>query len=301
MRRLQAATVLCLLLASPAASRTVDESVTLEPGEPVRIDIAFGELKIVGTDQARLRAHGEIDEGLSGLRLARDGGALEVRTKLPFRSWLRRLRHDEPRAAVQLTIELPRHTPLFVVTREGLVDVQELSGRLGVVTVAADVEIRGALESVAVESVSGDIELRGGAERWSAHSLSGDVRLWGDGGGLALETVDGAIEVRGANLKGRLRTVSGTVLFEGDVANDGLLEIDTEAGPIEVRADTRAQRIDLLTDRGRVVDRRPDVEAPLPDQRSLLAGDGGGTLRVRTFSASIIMQGPASEGPPSQR
>lgn len=289
-RRLPSILVVCLFLASTASAHSVDERVSLEPGEPVRIDIAYGELQIVGSDEARLRVYGELDEGLVGVRLSRDGGAMEVRTKLPFRSSLRRLWHDEPRHFARLTIELPRDTPLFVVTREGSVRVSGLTGRLGVLSVDADVEISGELGLLTVESVSGDITFEGYAERLTAQTLGGAVRVRG-GGVLAVETVDGAIEVQATEVSGKLHTVAGDVLFAGEVEQDTELLIDSDAGSVELRPGPGVQ-LDVLTDRGRISDRRSNGIGARPDQRSLLESTDGGLLRVRSFSADIVVDDP---------
>lgn len=101
----------------------VDESVCLKLGELVCIDIVFGELMIVGSDDDCLWVYGEFEDGLIGLWFVCDGGVMEVCIKLFFRFWLCWLCYDELCYVVWLMIEFLCNMFFFVVMCEGCVDV----------------------------------------------------------------------------------------------------------------------------------------------------------------------------------
>lgn len=284
--------VVLTIATSPALdARTIEASATLEPGEPVRIDIAFAELHVVAGEPGRLVVTGEVDETVRGVRLARDGGAMEVRTTLPLWRTLRRLWNDEPRSTARLRIALPADTPLFLVTKEGEVTVEGLSGPLGVFTVSSSVTVVGDPRSTTVETVTGAITFDGRTESLVGTTLSGDIEVGGEIETLELGSVDGSVDLKARLGRAAVTTIDGDVHFGGELTDDGELRVGTQAGAIDVALDFEENlRLRASTHRGEIVDERTRGAAdaqPDPKILDVSAGSGRPMVRLRTHSGSV--------------
>ena len=289
--------------AAPAWAKPVEVSADLEPGEPVRVDIAYGRIEIVGSTAGRIRVTGEIDEALERVTLRRDGGSMEARVRFPLLTRLRTLWHDVPVYRADLRIELPADTPLFVVSRDADLEISGVEGPVGVGVVSSTVVVRGTPARLALDSVSGSMEFDGTTRRLRASTLSGRLVASGVEGVLDLEAGTGSLEVQRSRIsRATLATVSGDVVFRGVIDSEGSLEVETESGTVTLECrGAPGLDIDLVTREGEILNQASGDE-PVREAsgyRALkVALDGGGAAaRVRTRSGLIRLVRPSGPGP----
>ncbi len=284
---------LLVALVSPQAAWAgpVDVAAELRAGEPVRVDIAFGDLTLVAGEAGRITVTGDVDDGIRGVRLRRDGGAMEVRTVLPLRGSLRRLWHDEPRLQARLRIELPPDTPVFLVQREGTASAEGLRGPFGAFTIAADLEVRGTPSRVDVETVTGALRFRGDTPSLRASTLSGFLSAEGQVERAVLESVDGELRCQSPRLGAvTLRSVSGDITLEGDLTAHAEAVAETHAGSIDVTIATGDDlQIRAASAHGGVRAERNGEAVPqsLPNRLEIPGDSGERSLRLETHSGAV--------------
>jgi hypothetical protein len=152
--------------------------------------------------------------------------------------------------------------------------------RAELATAAADMKLRGRLQSLESKSASGDLAVIGEIERdATVKTVSGDVRLDRVGGNLRFTTVSGDVLVRSVGRSVEGKAVSGDVRLES--TREGNVAVQSVSGDIEVGVEPGTN---LDVDAGSVSGDL-DSEVPLGSERD--DGDGSGpTLVVRGKTVS---------------
>ncbi len=293
MKNLVLSLVLLCSFDSLVAARAVELAHPIESDGAVRVDIRYGRIRIVGSQPGTVRVTGEIDDRLSGVSLEREAGAVEIRARSGFMARLRSL-HDGPSIyRVDLLIEVPDDTRLFIVSRDADVEIEGVRGPIGVGVVSSSVVVRGEPTRLDVEAVSGSLDFEGRTDDLQASTLSGNLRVVGVDGVLQLEAVTGSLEVLDVELgRAELTTVSGSVTVRGSLGDGGLLEIQSESGEVTLACcGSDGAELDLETRDGEILNEINDSE-PVRDQKGrrvlkLVLEGGGATARVRTRSGHI--------------
>src|SRR5437879_11190569 len=109
---------------------------------------------------------------------------------------------------------------------------------------------------VTAETMDGSVELAGGTGRARVKTVSGPILLRGASVDLGASTLSGAIVVRAAGWqrggagvqRGKFESVTGDIRFEGELGRGGVVEFESQSGPITLRvpANTVAD-VDALT------------------------------------------------------
>jgi hypothetical protein len=204
-------------------TRSLRETIPLEPGEDLLVDIVYGSITVTGTGGSEVRMVAvETIEGRNRERVerARREVSLEVHRTAegvlicqdgPFRDpddcteW-RNDRRMKPRYRVSYDIELQ-------VPREVALDVH---------TVEGDIDVTGVRGSFAVFGVNGGIEMSEIVGSGTARTVNGPVRvrfLENPREDSSFETVNGEIDVAfqaGLSADLRFKTMNGEVLSDFD-------------------------------------------------------------------------------------
>jgi hypothetical protein len=150
-------------------------------------------------------------------------------------------------------------------------------------TAAADMRLRGRVQSLESKSASGDLVMSGEIERDAVvKTVSGDVRLDRVGGNLRFTTVSGDVLVRSVGRSVEGKAVSGDVRLES--TREGNVGVQSVSGDIEVGVEPGTN---LDVDAGSVSgDLNSDV--PLGSDPGDAAGDGPTlVLRGKTVSGDF--------------
>ena len=303
MKRLVLPLVLLCLGDALSAAQSIELSHPIESRGAVRVDIRYGRVRIVGSDSGRVRVTGEIDDKLNGVALEREAGAVEIRVRSGLMSRLRSLWEEPSVYEVDLLVEVPADTRLFVVSRDADIEVEGVHGPIGVGVVSSTVVVRGEPALLEFEAISGSLEFEGRTGDLQASTLSGDLRAVGVDGVLRLEAVTGSLELLNAPVRrAKLTTVSGSITVRGSIGGGGLLEIQSESGEITLECcGADGAELDLETRDGEILNEINDTE-PIRDAKGsrvlkfVLEG-GAATARVRTRSGLIWLLPSTLETP----
>lgn len=268
-----------------ASAEDLDETIAVEPGGTLSIDLDRGTVSVRSHDAntvriiARARGFGTLFGGFDlesrGNDVRLDGSFAHSFALLPW----------GPRVSVEAWV--PRQYSVVVQTRGGAVTIAEITGRTIAETAGGAIEVQGCRGPVSVETTGGRIRVgnidggivaRTSGGRIEMKAVSGDAEAVTSGGGLDLHAIGGRIEAQ---------TSGGAIAASFSRAPSGTLE--TSGGRIEVSfaADAKVD-LDAETSGGRV-----DVEhvvAASDSSRHRVVGriNGGGPhLRLRTTGGNI--------------
>jgi DUF4097 and DUF4098 domain-containing protein YvlB len=189
---------------------------------------------------------------------------------------------------------LPAGARIWVITAEGRVDVEGMTGMVDVASTAGPVAVRGTMRELKVQTMDGDVALDAESPWLRAKTASGTIRINGAGEDLAAESVSGSIVVEGRDVRrARFETVTGDVAWRGSLRRDGALELETHAGNVELRLPSgMSAELDANSYRGTIRDnwagRKPTATADgLGHELHVTLGDGSARISVRTFKGTI--------------
>jgi len=281
--------VLPLAVTTIAAAEELEETVPVEPGGTLTIDLDRGRIDIESHDADTVCIEAAARGFLSFLgefQLEKDGRDVKLS------GWFQRvlwLIPWGPRVSVRAWV--PREYSVDVRTRGGSIDIDRVSGRVAAstsggkisvvgVTGAVDAETSGG--AISIEHVTGNVVASTSGGRIDLDHVGGDVDATTSGGQIRAEAVTGQIEAR---------TSGGQITARFSGSPSGSLE--TSGGGIEVEFSASAGvDLDAETSGGRV-----DVEHPFTARDQFSNGrvvgqinGGGAPLRLRTSGGSILVK-----------
>lgn len=197
----------------------------------------------------------------------------------------------------RVELRVPVDTSLRLQLDDAALDLEGVGGRSLVIRGGrGDVRVVSAAGLVDIDTVSGRIEAQVDGSRLRANSVDGAQRLAAAGtAGVAATSVSGALDVRLANgAPLRLASVSGAIDLSLDDTGGLDARVETLRGDVGVRVQAGQPFV------ARLAQAQGDVALPAgivqrPDG-ALAMGDGGGTLRIASFSGAIDVTTPAAQG-----
>ncbi|MDH3685222.1 MAG: DUF4097 domain-containing protein [Myxococcales bacterium] len=237
-----------LCTALPARSAEIDETLPVEPGGELQIELDIGAVDVESHDESEVQIEADARGGPVDFDLRQSGN--EVRLTGRVRGgWLNLFRGRE----VRVRARVPREFSVAVTTRGGRVDVEEVDGTVEVRTTGGNID---------VDQISGDLELHTTGGTIDATEIVGDTQATTTGGSIRLEEVTGDVEARTSGGEIRVQEV------------DGEVEADTTGGSIRVSW-TAGPAGELRTTGGSI-----EVELPENSGVKLRARSTGGTVDI---------------------
>jgi|SRR5689334_16917312 len=273
--------VLGLALTLTASARAGAQSWAFAPDGAVRIVNPAGRVRVIGWDADSLSA------SPSGASVAGD-------------THVKKLVVSSPKGdSVDLEVHVPRRASVWVKSTTAAIDVEGMDGTLDLNSVGGPIHVVGTPADVTAETMSGSVEIAGGTERARVKTVSGDILLRGASVDLGASTLSGTITVRAAGWqrggtgvqRGKFESVTGPVRFDGEVGRSGILDLESQSGPIALRVPgTTIADFDLLTIGGSI---RNGLTTQAPKggelKFSMGAAGAGAQVTVRSFKGTISL------------
>jgi hypothetical protein len=282
---------LLALLALPCtaplgAQEAVTRVVPADPDVSVRIFNLAGSTHITGWDGDSVRVRATIPKGAGRFFM----GGERTGMKLGVESGERL---DAP--GTQLEIQVPRRARVWVKSASARVSVQDVTGELDLASVSGDILVSRAARVITAESMDGTIEVRADAAITRVKTADGPISISGLGGDLTVSSVSGAILVRASRevISGRIESVTGRVTFEGPVAREGNLDIQTHEAPIALALPGSQDAIlDVVAFSGKVMNGFPDARRTAAVGQSVryTLGSGGAHVTVRSLKGGVTIR-----------
>src|SRR5690606_40369593 len=112
---------------------------------------------------------------------------------------------------------------------------QGVSGTIEVMSVGGRISVAASARQVGVESMPGDIGVQGDAAVVRVRTAAGGATVNGAIEDLMVETVSGPIVVRAeAPRRARLESTSGAIAFDGGLAADATLDVQTHESAVRL-------------------------------------------------------------------
>jgi hypothetical protein len=244
-----------------------EESLTLQPGQAVRVEVNSGNVVVRGTETENLVISGRIaDEGKTQYSLSSlpDEVLIAAKTRQAFFS-------VSEEAPIELEIEAPQGISITVATFEGLVAVEDLQGSIKVDSTAGTVVGRNLQGSLSLRSGRGDVTCSG---------CSGEVRVVGEHGLLTIEDSHGQI---GST------TIMGAIHYTGLLLAGDALHFEVDHGPVRVDVQPESDaEVSIQSTSGVVV--CPPRFGGTSRICTGTFGSGAGSLDVRTVSGDVTLR-----------
>ncbi|HEX9565803.1 MAG TPA: hypothetical protein VF981_17620 [Gemmatimonadaceae bacterium] len=268
----------------------VDARVAVTRDVHVRINGAFGELRVTGWEKDSLVLTGLLPkdarlDGMGGM----GGGPPAKGLKFYIEGSSR-----PGGASGSLELFVPFGATVWAKSGSARIAVQGVTGGLDLNIVGGSITVTGNPRELNVESMDGAVEVTGAPVWMRAKTATGAIVLRGSCTDAGVTTVAGAVTLRdGTFERTRIETVTGDVTFAGAVARAGSLTIDSHSGTISMHVgagasvDVEATTIigDILNS---VTSRRP---APGREGRgaelTLTLGTGDAHATLRSFKGNI--------------
>ncbi|WP_397607212.1 hypothetical protein [Silanimonas sp.] len=278
--------------AAPSFAAVVNDERALAPGQVMHLRIEAGEVTVRPGDAGKATVQADLAPGQRLVwREAFDRRILAIDDAERLRA-----------RPARVELRVPADASLRLQLGDATLDLDGVGGASVVIRGGrGDVRVVSTAGLVDIDTVAGRIEAEVEGSRLRAHSVDGAQRLAVAGaGGVAATTVSGDLGVRLANgAPIRLASVSGAIDLSLD-ATEGLdARLETLGGDVDVSIQAGQPFV------ARIAQAQGDVALPAgivqrPDG-TLAMGDGGGALRIATFSGPIgiiVRPAPAAATPP---
>jgi hypothetical protein len=276
-------TVVLLVLLTGAgahAQQRVERRQALAPGAGVKVFLPVGDVRLIGWDKDTLVVRGTIAAGSqfyfaglsSGVKLGVDQGA--------------------DSAAARLEIYVPKTSLVSIKTVSAGIDAVDVSGWFYGVT--GRIHIAGVARSVEAETIGGDLTIAATAPWVRARTGSGHLMVGGAAEDVSATSVGGTIELTAVGVqRGRVSAVTGAVRFAGDPGTEGIVDVDSYAGSVDIGLrPTVGGTCDVTTVAGTITSDFPSVRpvsgsSGRGQQLALAIGRGHARITVRTLRGDV--------------
>ncbi len=288
MSRILGVALLCCALPLTARAEQFDQTVSVEPGGTLSIDLDRGSVDVETGEDNEVRVEASASGFGSGsieFELESDGQNASFRGRSGFSFGLL------GGARIKVVARVPEVYSITVNTGGGRIEIEEIDGYVEARTSGGRIEVDGA---------TGDVRLRTSGGRIQAENIGGDLHARTSGGRIRVSDVAGHVDattsggriaIDGAGALVRARTSGGSISVRFDGPPEGTIE--TSGGSIEVEIpEGSALDLDARTSGGRVkVDGDVRVRGVFRSDHIEGAVNGGGPpLRLRTSGGNITLE-----------
>jgi DUF4097 and DUF4098 domain-containing protein YvlB len=283
------AVLLALAAGTAGAQEPVDTRRAAAADGVVHIENPAGSVKVVGWDRLEVSVSGTAGRGAEGVSIRGGGRRTNVEVETV----------GHPHSVhSNIEVRVPAGSRVEVESFASDVSVSGVTGAVSVECVNGNIEISGATQEVDASAVNGGVQVTGTATRVSADSVNGPVTVRGGSGDVQASTVNGRLVVsgRGPYERAELETVSGSVLFEGALAPQASVSIESVSGGVEVVLPASvAADFNVSTFSGDVTNELgPPAERTnrYTSEKSLefSTGSGGASVSISTLSGGIQLR-----------
>ena len=292
-----------------SAGQTIDSSLKVAPRGDIHIELARGQLRLVGWGKQQISIRGTLDDQAETLQFFRNGNTTHIKVKLPDGA------DSQPRwggAASRLQVFVPKNARVRL--SGGHVDVRASNlyggyksdtdgGHVGLTKVAPLVEVYSRQGSIHAEKLAGKIRLRTLSgnirDRESVGdlgylSLSGDIDVDTDEPRLSVETRTGDIKLRLLAIAKVVGTSSqGQISVQARLMPEGQLELTSRTGHIRVSLPRESDaKFELSSDAGEINNGLNTIPAEAvngePGSKLIFStGNGNGRVRLNSVIGDI--------------
>lgn len=287
-----------LAASTPPASAQVEidrRRPALAKGE-VWIDNDFGSVTVRGWEKNEVLVQGILAAGNEGFDFDADKEGTSISVAVP-EVWFQATGED-PAFRSTLTIFVPVGSSVAVSSVNASVSIEGVSGKVEIETVNGAVKVAGAASAIEIETMTGAIEVQALAAPMDIRSISGTVAIQGATGEVRVETVSGKVTLAGSGVSSLgIQTTTGEVEFQGSLAKQGEIDIETFSSPVRLRLPPTTKAVfDLQTFGAKIQSQfcsgTPVTRKRFEPFRELRCSTGLDEfeIRVRTHNADIIIE-----------
>ena len=292
-RRLALAAVAVIALApAGAAQQKANHRFAVTPTASIRFFGDIGTLRIVGWDRDSVVLTGTLP---AGARLDASRGGDPAKPSAGMKIYVEVPRAPAPDAKLELRV--PTRARVWAKSGSADVEVVGLTGGVDINIVGGSVRVACSPAELQVESMDGSVTIEGSPAWLRAKTATGDLVFRGGSEDAAISTVSGAVRVGDGRFERiKLTSVTGPIVFAGDLARAATLDVDTHAGPIELRLPTRPDAdVDAATVTGTIENsltpRRPIAgREGRGMELGFSSGSGSARIIVRSFKGNIYLR-----------
>ncbi|MGQ0648007.1 MAG: DUF4097 family beta strand repeat-containing protein [Gemmatimonadaceae bacterium] len=280
-----------LLLATPvAAQQKVDVRRAATADISVRLNGAFGSLRVVGWSKDSLVITGSLPKG------ARFDGGVGGPTDKPSRGakFYVEAASMAGEATGALEIYVPVGATVWAKAGNARIDVTGVTGGLDLNIVGGAITVAGMPRELNVESMDGTVQVDGSPAWMRVKTATGNVAVRGSSTDAGFTTVGGSITLRdGTYERVRIEAVTGDVTFAAALSRAGNLTVDSHSGNIDVQlAHKSSTDIEATTIAGSIIN-SVNSRRPTPgregrgEELTLSLGIGDARATLRSFKGNI--------------
>jgi len=284
-----ASLALSLTTASMALAEDLLDTIPVEPGGTLRVDLDRGDVTVRShdVDAVRIEAHAHgLSALLGGFELQREGN--DVHLQGLFR-WSFLLVPWGPRVTVDAWV--PQRYSVAILTRGGHVNLSDLEGSAVAKTSGGRIDLDSIRGPVSVDTSGGAIQIAHVLGSVVAHTSGGRVDIAEIDGNVEARTSGGAVDVR--DVSGRIEATTSGGAIEASFRDEPSGILQTSGGRIEVTFPATASvDLDAETSGGTVSVEHALVGAGEDDRRRVVGkiNGGGALLRLRTSGGNIVVR-----------
>jgi DUF4097 and DUF4098 domain-containing protein YvlB len=276
------------IAALPAiAQQKVDQKRPAANDGVVQVFNVAGSVKVTAWDRGEIAVAGTLGKGVERLEFSGSEGKTLIKVVLPAKT--------RESADSDLEIQLPAGSQLEVETVSAWIVVQNVTGKVRLISTSGRITTTGKPSRFDVKSVSGNIEISAqGPGR--IRTVSGGIELVGAADSVEASSVSGFIHVTGNEISsGDLETTSGSIRLAATLVKNARIDIKSVSGSIDIAlpADVAAE-FDVTTFSGGISNdfgpaARPSSEYGSGKELSFSTGNSARVV-VQTFSGSVHLK-----------
>ncbi|HET6554351.1 MAG TPA: DUF4097 family beta strand repeat-containing protein [Dyella sp.] len=294
---MKTARILPLLLSLSIGQALADTPINLthdaSPNARISISNVKGAVTVTAWDRNQVQVGGRLGDGAKPLAIEGSNSDMEIKVESQGKSGWFNWNNENSMGSTTLDVRVPKGASLDVDVVSAPLSIDGIDGgTIKANTVSGKARVNARSPDVDVESVSGSIELAGSAGKVSLQTVSGDILAPNVGNEAELQTVSGRIRVNGGPWrKLNLSTVSGDVQLSGGMAPNGVFDVDSMSGDVQVQVPSNLSATihantfsgDLRSDFGTV----KKVEHGPGSELQATAGAGNAKMNIETFSGDL--------------